>query len=163
MLSTAASDDGAPEGFPFQLLPTHGTSWTPSQAKVTLSARMDARLVPSPASPGGVAAQLFVPVSLCMRRDATGLRRRSSPLSAPVLSSVVSLCSGESTRKGGLYDDLRTDMHGAGVRLAYSHVAVLDSFFGEPEREALLSQLTQPGWDHLQVSPTHRHPHVCSG
>ena len=43
----------------------------------------------------------------------------------------------------------------AGVRLAYSHVVVLDSFFGEPEREALLSQLTQPGWDHSKVGIKH--------
>ncbi len=46
----------------------------------------------------------------------------------------------------------------AGVRLAYSHVVVLDSFFGEPEREALLSELTQPGWDHSKVGTDIRHP-----
>ena len=40
----------------------------------------------------------------------------------------------------------------ADVRLAYSHVVVLDSFFGEAEREALLSQLTESNWDHAQVS-----------
>ena len=45
----------------------------------------------------------------------------------------------------------------AGVRLAYSHVVVLDSFFGEPEREALLAELTQPGWDHSKVSIEHQH------
>ena len=39
----------------------------------------------------------------------------------------------------------------AGVRLAYSHVVVLDSFFGEPEREMLLCQLTEPGWNPSQV------------
>jgi len=61
MVSTAASEDGSPGGFPFQLLPTHDTTWTPHQAKVTLNARMDARLVPSPASPGGTIALLFFP------------------------------------------------------------------------------------------------------
>ena len=39
----------------------------------------------------------------------------------------------------------------AGVRLAYSHVVVLDSFFGEPERDVLLCQLTEPGWNPSQV------------
>ena len=38
-----------------------------------------------------------------------------------------------------------------GLRLAYSHVVVLDGFFGEEERVALLDALTQPGWDHAQV------------
>ena len=38
------------------------------------------------------------------------------------------------------------------VRLAYSHMVVLDSFFDETEREALLSQLTESGWAHAQVS-----------
>ena len=42
----------------------------------------------------------------------------------------------------------------AEVRLAYSHVVVLDSFFGEAEREPLLSQLTESGWDHTRVSIT---------
>ena len=37
------------------------------------------------------------------------------------------------------------------VRLAYSHMVVLDSFFDETEREALLSQLTESGWAHAQV------------
>lgn len=53
MVSTAAREEEALEGFAFQLLPTHESPWTPDQAKVALSARMDARLVPSPASPGG--------------------------------------------------------------------------------------------------------------
>ena len=39
----------------------------------------------------------------------------------------------------------------AGVRLAYSHVVVLDSFLGELERDALLCQLTEPGWNPSQV------------
>lgn len=39
----------------------------------------------------------------------------------------------------------------AGVRLAYSHVVVLDSFFGELQRDALLCQLTEPGWNPSQV------------
>ena len=38
----------------FQLLETHASDWTPDQAAVTLNARMDARLVPSPASTDGV-------------------------------------------------------------------------------------------------------------
>ena len=40
----------------------------------------------------------------------------------------------------------------AEARLAYSHVVVLDSFFGEAERAPLLSQLTESAWDHAQVS-----------
>jgi hypothetical protein len=39
------------------------------------------------------------------------------------------------------------------MRLDYAHVVVLDNFFGEPERRALLDHLTAPGWDHLQVNP----------
>lgn len=53
MVSTAASDEGCPEGFAFQLLSTHDSTWTPDEAKVTLNTRLDARLVPSPASPSG--------------------------------------------------------------------------------------------------------------
>ena len=53
MVSTAGSEEVALEGFPFQLLPTHDSTWTPAHAKVTLNARLDGRLVPSPASPGG--------------------------------------------------------------------------------------------------------------
>ena len=53
MVSTARSEEVALEGFPFQLLPTHDSTWTPEHAKVTLNARLDGRLVPSPASPGG--------------------------------------------------------------------------------------------------------------
>ena len=41
------------EALPFRLLQTHPTGWTPDQAVVTLNARMDARLVPSPASSDG--------------------------------------------------------------------------------------------------------------
>jgi hypothetical protein len=37
------------------------------------------------------------------------------------------------------------------MRLNYSHVVVLDNFFGEAERQALLDHLTAPGWDHTQV------------
>ena len=39
--------------FPFRLLQTQPTDWTSDQAVITLNARMDARLVPSPASPDG--------------------------------------------------------------------------------------------------------------
>ena len=53
MVGTAASGEGCPEGFAFQLLPTHDSTWEPNEAQVTLSARLDARLVPSPASPLG--------------------------------------------------------------------------------------------------------------
>ena len=40
---------------------------------------------------------------------------------------------------------------GAGARLHYAHVVVLDDFVGEAERGALLDLLTAPGWDHAQV------------
>ena len=40
---------------------------------------------------------------------------------------------------------------GAGARLHYAHVVVLDDFVGEVERRALLDLLTAPGWDHTQV------------
>ncbi|BDA51114.1 hypothetical protein COCOBI_17-3340 [Coccomyxa sp. Obi] len=40
-----------------------------------------------------------------------------------------------------------------GMRLDYAHVVVLDNFFGEPERTALLEHLTAPGWDHSQGPP----------
>ena len=52
----------------------------------------------------------------------------------------------------------------AEVRLAYSHVVVLDSFFGKAEREPLLSQMTESGWDHAQVSiaPGCELPKACS-
>ncbi len=63
MVNTEAREDGSPEGFPFQLLPTRSTAWRPDQAKVILNARMDAALVPSPASPGGTTAQLFCPLA----------------------------------------------------------------------------------------------------
>lgn len=53
MVSTARSEEVALEGFPFQLLPAHASTWTPEHAQVTLNARLDGRLVPSPASPGG--------------------------------------------------------------------------------------------------------------
>ena len=42
------------EAFPFRPLQMHPTDWTPDQALVTLNARMDARLVPSSASPDGI-------------------------------------------------------------------------------------------------------------
>ncbi len=54
----------------------------------------------------------------------------------------------------------------AGMRLDYAHVVVLDGFFGEPERQALLDHLTAPGWDHSQVRPRSSKPtlaSVCSG
>ena len=37
----------------FEFLRTHDTAWTPDQVQVTLNARCDARIVPSPASPQG--------------------------------------------------------------------------------------------------------------
>ena len=40
-------------GVAFKLLSTHQTDWQASEAKVTLSARCDARIVPSSSSPGG--------------------------------------------------------------------------------------------------------------
>ena len=91
MASTAASNDGAPEGFPFQLLPTHGTVWTPSQAKVTLSARMDARLVPSPASPGGNALQFSTGVSLHAGRCHWLLRVKQLPLNGILQLDSISV------------------------------------------------------------------------
>ena len=54
-------------------------------------------------------------------------------------------------RAGTVYPSSGTCALLADVRLAYSHVVVLDSFFGEAEREALLSQLTERDWDHAQV------------
>ena len=45
---------------------------------------------------------------------------------------------------------------GAGARLHYAHVVVLDDFVGEAERGALLDLLTAPGWDHAQVR------HACA-
>lgn len=38
-------------GVPFRLLETHATEWIPDELKVTVNVRVDARLVPSLASP----------------------------------------------------------------------------------------------------------------
>ena len=50
--------------------------------------------------------------------------------------------------------DARLVPQGSAMRLDYSHVVVLDNFFGEPERQALLNLLTAPGWDHSEGPPT---------
>ena len=50
--------------------------------------------------------------------------------------------------------DARLVPQGSAMRLDYSHVVVLDNFFGETERQPLLDLLTQPGWDHSEGPPT---------
>ncbi|KAK9804411.1 hypothetical protein WJX72_011538 [[Myrmecia] bisecta] len=73
-------------------LQTHETGWDPASVKVAINARLDARIVPSAASPDG-------------------------------------------------------------ARLDYAHIVVLDDFFGEDERVALLGFLTAPDWDHSRGPP----------
>ena len=47
----------------------------------------------------------------------------------------------------------RNPVHTFIVLQGYSHLAVLDNFFGESERVALLSQLTSPNHDHAAGPP----------
>lgn len=47
------------------------------------------------------------------------------------------------------------------MRLDYAHVVVLDDFFGEAERVALMEHLTAPGWDHTQVRIPRRNQSHC--
>ena len=77
MVSTAGSEEVAQEGFPFQLLPTHDSTWTPAHAKVTLNARLDGRLVPSPASPGGTELLTTLIISLYLRPSDSGIEGSS--------------------------------------------------------------------------------------
>ena len=157
MVNTAAREDGSPEGFPFQLLPTHSTMWSPEQAKVTLNARLDACLVPSPASPGGNLAQLprsLILLSADRQQRVCECRCNVQCLSRHLLLSLH--LRYQISTVSVAWQALC--MCAAGVRLAYSHVVVLDSFFGEPEREALLSELTQPGWDHSKVDTVNKQP-----
>lgn len=73
----------------FQLLETHASDWTPDQADVTLNARMDARLVPSPASPDGRSCLLHaaaflqkgIAADMCSLQQC--VRRRTPELCAP--------------------------------------------------------------------------------
>ena len=59
--------------FPFRRLETHASDWKADDATVALNARMDARLVPSPASPDG-APQLTEHACTC----------QALPMHAPV-------------------------------------------------------------------------------
>ena len=71
-------------------------------------------------------------------------RRRDDGCEPPVAHSGERAGCGGGTNKG-------SGSGGAGARLHYAHVVVLDDFVSEAERGALLDLLTAPGWDHAQV------------
>lgn len=163
----------------FELLRTRATSWRPAEARVALNARMDARIVPDSSfcgmsgaawagtgsCPAGAQGPSCLPPGGAAQPTA-GARPVSSAASGAggaggcsagggMQQSGSAAEPGKGCRDrdggGGVGTSKGPGLSGAGARLHYTHVVVLDDFVGEAERGALLDLLTAPGWDHTQV------------
>ena len=172
----------------FELLRTRPTSWRPAEARVALNARMDARIVPDSSFAGAPAAGWSGSGSCSGGAQAPGCLpvyqpgRAAPPPGSSIANGAGGGAVGSEQRSGsaaeageGCREDDgggggpgahsaeragcgRGPSGGAGARLHYAHMVVLDDFVGEADRGALLDLLTAPGWDHTRVRAA-----TCSG